>query len=197
MWFSSDYRRLAREPSSSGDHDSQPPYGYCCSFFFFVIEFLVLGGIGSLLHFVYVWTGCHDVAAVFCAVNESVWEHMKIMLFPMLVRWLFDPASCTAALYAAAALLLAGNAVIGALGVETLAADITLFFVCVAFGQFMAYMVRGVYIQFTWCFMPPYAVMVVLLLTCTFCPPHEPYLFEDHRNHTYGRPKVCETSHEN
>jgi hypothetical protein len=188
MW--SDYRPLNQGSAASS------PYGCCCSVFFFVIEFLVLGGVGSLLHFVYVWTECHVVAAVFCAVNESVWEHMKIMLFPMLVRWIFDPMSGTVALYAAAALLLAGNAVIGALGVETLAVDITLFFVCVAFGQAMAYYVQGAWRLHPWCYMPLYVVMVALLFTCTLTPPKEPYLFEDHRNHTYGRPEVCPTSHD-
>jgi hypothetical protein len=44
--------------------------------------------------------------------------------------------------------------------------------------------------------MPLYVVMVALLFTCTLTPPKEPYLFEDHRNHTYGRPEVCPTSHD-
>ena len=39
---------------------------------------------GTLLHFLYNWTDCIALAP-FCAVNESTWEHMKIMFFPMLL----------------------------------------------------------------------------------------------------------------
>lgn len=40
--------------------------------------------LGTLLHFVYDWTG-NIAFAPFSAVNESTWEHMKILFFPMLV----------------------------------------------------------------------------------------------------------------
>lgn len=37
---------------------------------------------GTLLHFVYDWCG-GPVAAVFSGVNESTWEHMKLLYCPM------------------------------------------------------------------------------------------------------------------
>ncbi|MBE7068584.1 MAG: hypothetical protein E7381_04705 [Clostridiales bacterium] len=40
--------------------------------------------VGTLLHFLYQWTGFLALAP-FCAVNESTWEHMKILFFPMLL----------------------------------------------------------------------------------------------------------------
>ena len=40
--------------------------------------------LGSLLHFLYDWTGWIALAPV-SAVNESTWEHMKILFFPMLI----------------------------------------------------------------------------------------------------------------
>ncbi len=40
--------------------------------------------LGTLLHFVYEWTG-NIAFAPFSAVNESTWEHMKILFFPMLI----------------------------------------------------------------------------------------------------------------
>ena len=40
--------------------------------------------VGTLLHFLYQWTGFLALAP-FCAVNESTWEHMKILFFPMLI----------------------------------------------------------------------------------------------------------------
>ena len=41
--------------------------------------------IGTLLHFLYDWTHRSIAAAVFSAVNESTWEHMKLLFFPMFV----------------------------------------------------------------------------------------------------------------
>ena len=40
--------------------------------------------LGTLSHFLYEWTGILAFAP-FCAVNESTWEHMKILFFPMLL----------------------------------------------------------------------------------------------------------------
>ena len=39
--------------------------------------------LGTLLHFLYAWTGSIALAP-FSAVNESTFEHMKILFFPML-----------------------------------------------------------------------------------------------------------------
>ena len=38
---------------------------------------------GTLLHFAYDWSGGSAFAAAFSAVNESTWEHMKLLFFPM------------------------------------------------------------------------------------------------------------------
>ena len=40
---------------------------------------------GNLLHFVYDWTGQAGWAAYLSAVNESTWEHMKLLFFPVLL----------------------------------------------------------------------------------------------------------------
>lgn len=41
-------------------------------------------GAGSLLHFLYPWTGRNFFAGLLAPVNETVWEHMKLLLFPFL-----------------------------------------------------------------------------------------------------------------
>lgn len=38
---------------------------------------------GTLLHFAYQWSGDNPVAGAFSAVNESVWEHMKLVFMPL------------------------------------------------------------------------------------------------------------------
>ena len=52
-------------------------------FFWELAGFLVTGVLGTLLHFVYEWSGENVFAAAFSAVNESTWEHMKLLFFPM------------------------------------------------------------------------------------------------------------------
>ena len=44
---------------------------------------LFTAALGTLLHFVYDWSGGWGAAAAFSAVNESTWEHMKLLFFPM------------------------------------------------------------------------------------------------------------------
>ena len=46
--------------------------------------FTVSVALGTLLHFLFEWTGAYAVAPI-SAVNESTWEHMKILFLPMLL----------------------------------------------------------------------------------------------------------------
>lgn len=49
--------------------------------------FIMIGG--TLLHFVYEWSNENSFVAMFSAVNESVWEHLKIFFVPALFFTLF------------------------------------------------------------------------------------------------------------
>lgn len=40
---------------------------------------------GSLAHFFYDWSGHASIVGYFTPVNESIWEHMKLLFFPMLL----------------------------------------------------------------------------------------------------------------
>ncbi len=40
---------------------------------------------GTLSHFLYEWTGRNFLVGLFTPVNESVWEHLKLLFFPMLL----------------------------------------------------------------------------------------------------------------
>lgn len=46
--------------------------------------FLFTAVLGTLLHFVYEWSGENTVASLFSAINESTWEHMKLLFYPMM-----------------------------------------------------------------------------------------------------------------
>lgn len=43
--------------------------------------FLTVSALGTLAHFAYEWSGKQLLAGAFCAVNESTWEHMKLLFF--------------------------------------------------------------------------------------------------------------------
>jgi len=49
--------------------------------------------VGTILHFLYDWTGGSILVSPFSGVNESTWEHMKLLFWPLflfaLVQWLF------------------------------------------------------------------------------------------------------------
>ena len=47
--------------------------------------FVFVSLFGSILHFVYGWTGGSVLVAPFSAINESTWEHMKLIYFPLLI----------------------------------------------------------------------------------------------------------------
>lgn len=40
--------------------------------------------LGTLLHFSYGWAGNQAVVGAFSPINESTWEHLKMLAFPML-----------------------------------------------------------------------------------------------------------------
>lgn len=44
--------------------------------------------LGTLCHFVYQWSGYSNLAGAFTPINESPWEHLKLICFPYLL-WSF------------------------------------------------------------------------------------------------------------
>ena len=52
--------------------------------FFFTIIF------GTLSHFFYNWSGKNQIIGYFCPINESTWEHLKMLIVPILLYSLFE-----------------------------------------------------------------------------------------------------------
>ena len=109
-------------------------------FFWELGGFLFTGALGTLLHFVYEWSGQSALAAWFSAVNESTWEHMKLLFVPLflftLVQLCFMGRTESNLLAVRSVSALTGLALIpvlyytytGALGLHLLWADIVIFF---------------------------------------------------------------------
>lgn len=57
-----------------------------------IIVIIVCLFLGTLLHFTYQWSGENLFVASFSAVNESVWEHLKLTFYPMLIMAIIEYA---------------------------------------------------------------------------------------------------------
>ncbi len=55
-----------------------------------LISFIVAGILGVLFHFVYGWTGENRLIGFFVPVNESTWEHLKLIFYPITLVSLFE-----------------------------------------------------------------------------------------------------------
>lgn len=50
-----------------------------------ILSAVFISVLGTLLHFTYDWFGNNPVIGTFSAVNESTWEHLKLLYFPTLI----------------------------------------------------------------------------------------------------------------
>ncbi len=155
---------------------------------------------GTLLHFLYDWTNQSLLIAPFSGVNESTWEHMKLLYFPLFVfalvqsRFFKDYHSfwCVKAVG-----ILTGLALIpvlfytynGAFGKSPDWLNITIFFVAAALAFWLE--TRLLKNETMPCKRPCLAFAIlcavgVLFVVFTFAPPPLP-LFKDPLTGTYGR----------
>ncbi len=155
---------------------------------------------GTLMHFFYEWSGDLTIIGIFCPVNESVWEHLKLIFYPFLFweiaeYFIFNEHTSLAfsKLWGASCGITETLAVhyiyTGASGKESMAADIISFILGTAAAFGVSFLImknctkksrlrESVSIAFT--------VIICLLFTLfTFMPPLIP-LFEDLTNGKYG-----------
>ena len=55
-----------------------------------ILRYLFVVALGVFLHFAYELSGENPIVGLFSLVNESIWEHLKLLFFPMLVLTLWD-----------------------------------------------------------------------------------------------------------
>ena len=153
---------------------------------------LVTLAAGNTLHFVYDWSGGSTIAAVFAAVNESTWEHMKLLAVPWLLWTVLQAAVLrnVSVLPGRALGLLTGLAAIpllfygytGALGVESMIVDIAIFQVAVLLGFLVSWLIQS-HRKLTGRFWQILAALVLLGVAAvfvwwTFQPPRLPVFID-------------------
>ena len=159
-----------------------------------IAGFAVTGLLGMLLHFVYGWTGENRIAAAFSAVNESTWEHMKLLFVPFLVFTVvefivFSEAFRNFFAVKAVSILLLFYTLTGMFGPLPGWVNIMIFFLADALAYLVSYRLmstgrlRGGAMQ-----LAGFALLWLLLFAfvwCTYRPPHLP-LFLDPVSGGYG-----------
>ena len=58
--------------------------------FWQVMGFIFVSVVGTIMHFVYDWSSHNVAVGMVSAINESIWEHIKLLYFPMLVFTLIE-----------------------------------------------------------------------------------------------------------
>ena len=57
---------------------------------YFILNFLIISSLGTLNHFLYAWFGKLKILKLFFASSESVFEHMKLVLYPSILGMIFS-----------------------------------------------------------------------------------------------------------
>ena len=160
-----------------------------------------LGILGSLLHFLFDWTGHNKFVALIAAVNESYWEHIKIAFWPVLLVQLglfaaggfqfssFIPAA-TIALYSIPIAMVGLVFLYKSVSTRNILwIDITVFFLVIAIAQVIFVLVvqeLNPSINTIILSLAFLVGLVVAFLRFTTQPPLEPDVFVDPTNKKYG-----------
>jgi hypothetical protein len=147
--------------------------------------------MGSLLHFVWEWSGRSPFVAVIAATNESTWEHLKMAFWPALAltpiqRALYGPlpgwpvATMLRVLVPPVLITLLFYGYTALLGRNYLSLDIGTFVVAVVFGESLGHAVLSVSLR-RWARVGAMAVIALATLafsTLSFWPPDN-FLFTE------------------
>ena len=160
-----------------------------------------LGLLGSVLHFLFDWTRHNRFVALFSAVNESYWEHIKIAIWPVFFLQVvifasggyqytsFIPAA-TISLYSIPVSMVGLVFVYKAVTKKNILwLDISIFFVCIAIAQSSFVLIleqldasQGTVVMATLFLFG----LIVAFLLFTLRPPREPDVFLDPIKKDYG-----------
>ncbi len=140
--------------------------------------------IGTLFHFVYQWSGQNSIVGLFTPINESTWEHMKLLFFPMLLYVLIEsfflPYTASVAAASGAGLIFGTFSIpvlfytySGILGFNLPILDISTFFISVITAFFLRYkgIVSGKYENFLYLLIFINLLIMMAFMIFTYTPP--------------------------
>ena len=162
--------------------------------------FVFTAVVGTLLLFLFDWTGGNGIVALFSAVNESIWEHLKLLFYPMMAFALveyfawgreregFWSGKLVGTLTGVLLIVTVYYTYTGALGIKADWLNIGLFFLAAG----VAFWVETKLLQKAFSCrvcdglsVAALCALAVLFAAFTFCPPHMP-IFRDPIAGGYG-----------
>lgn len=117
---------------------------------YIIAEAIFVSVLGTLLHFAYEWSGNNIFIGLFTPINESVWEHTKLLFFPMLIYSFYlnkkigkeypclNSAMVLGMLSGVALIIAIFYTYSGILGFHTVFADISVFYISVILAFYLA-----------------------------------------------------------
>ena len=154
--------------------------------------------LGTLLHFTYKFFGENIFIASFSAINESVWEHLKLLFFPMLFSTIigyfyigknisnFLCSKTLGIIVSMLFIIIFFYTYTGIIGKSIVFIDITSFFIAVILGEYIAYKLM---ISDFKCNNIIAIIILIVILMCfiifTYFPPNIG-LFKDPVTNQYG-----------
>jgi hypothetical protein len=164
-----------------------------------IVGTIFINFLGTALHFTYALSGNNLLVGSFSAVNESVWEHLKLPFWPSLLWMLIEMYPLRKVVSNFFAAKSTGSIIMvilipavfysyTAFTKEILAVDIATFMIAVIIGQIVSYRLfkQGKPVKSTETIaIIVIALLAILFITFTFYPPHLP-IFQDSNNGQYG-----------
>lgn len=153
---------------------------------------------GTIWHFAYDWSGKNAVVASIFAVNESVWEHLKLTFFPILIFaiveyffigkekknfWLIKAFSAIAAMIFTIVTFYLYQLIFAK---DILAVDIGIFVFSVFVAYLISYLLSLDFKYGTVLGLVIFAVIAIAFVIFTYFPPKLD-LFYDFAHNVYGR----------
>lgn len=161
---------------------------------------IIISFLGTLAHFMYEISGHNKFIALFAAVNESTWEHIKIALTPSLLWGLYDGFvyGMSPNYFPAKALSLLAIIIIiptifysyrAILKKSVLWIDISLFYIAIICSQFVFYyLINLPPMEFIFEYLGTVGLFIIfgsyMVLTLQ---PFENFIFEDPISKKYGK----------
>ena len=166
----------------------------------YLISFLICGIIGVIAHFLYNLFNKNKILGAFTPVNESTFEHLKLLFFPFILvsvietlifKLDFINIMTYRVLHISISILMLPICYyfIKKLKLDSGLINIMLYFIMLFLAYFLSYIIeKKQLLTSLWMNINSLLLFTVVLFSFiifTFCPPHVP-LFKDPLTNTYG-----------
>ena len=169
-----------------------------------ILGFFVISILGTLLHFSFEFFNNNLFVATFSAVNESIWEHIKIAVMPtflwtiielIILKYRQDNLWSSLLIKIVTiiiTIILGFYCYTAIVGHHILWIDILLFYISILLGQFFSYKeIKSKKVKILYEEISKYLVLIIFLMFVlfTFLPP-KLEIFKDEVTSTYGVFKI-------